>query len=231
MSSERLPGKVMKPVLGEPMIGYTLKRLGKCKTIAQTVLATSESAEDAPLCDYAASLSVSSFKGSLDNVLERYVLANRQYGGDVVIRITGDCPLIDPEIVDLTVNAFMDADKDYIITGSGIRGLAAEVFSAEALERTYKTVEALTDFSNYKEHVTIYMYRHPDEFSVGGAIMRDELNRPYRLCVDEIDDFRLIEEIYNHFGHPYPTVWEIVGFLDANPEIAAINSHVEQKKA
>ena len=234
MGSDRLPGKVMKKIMGEPMIGYTLKRLRKCETLTEVVLATSEADGDTELAEYVEGIGFSCVRGSEDDVLERYTFANRRFGCGVVVRVTGDCPLIDPALVDLTVRAFAADNVDYLnldVAGTAINGFNTEVFSAEALERTYDIVSKLEDCKNYKEHVTIYMYRHPEEFTLGMVSAGEGLSRPYRLCVDEIDDFRVVEAIYNHFKNPYPSAREIVGFLDGNSEVAFINRHVQQKKA
>lgn len=234
MGSSRLPSKVMRPILGVPMIRYTLERLQECKSVDTVVLATSDLPADDPLAEYVTAEGFHCFRGSEDDVLARYVAANQEYGGDVVIRVTGDCPLIAPELVDYMVAQYDALGQDYVkldILESAPRGFDAEVFSREALERVSRIVNALADYKNYKEHVTIYMYTHPEEFSFRIVSAPEPYHRHYRLCVDEMPDFQVVTAVYEHFQRANPTGLEIIQFLDEHPEIASLNEEIEQKKS
>lgn len=239
MGSERLPGKVVKPILGRPMILYTLDRLSRSRYIDQIVLATSAEERENPLIDAAEGAGYNVFRGDESNVLKRYRDCSDKYGGDIVIRVTGDCPLIDPVIADNAVTYFEMNDCDYVrldVPDSFIRGFDVEILTKAALDRVYNTVCSLeaeesdgTDINMYKEHVTYYIYKHPSEFKIGHVQESVFYNKNYRLCVDTIEDFKLVEDIYEHFRDEYVSSRQIVGYLDENPQISNINSNVIQK--
>jgi spore coat polysaccharide biosynthesis protein SpsF len=239
MGSERLPGKVIKPILGRSMILYTLDRLNRSRYIDHIVLATSVEEREIPLVEAVNSVGYDVFRGNESNVLKRYRDCSNKYGGDIIIRVTGDCPLIDSVIVDNVVTYFEINDYDYVrldVPGSFIRGFDVEIFTRETLDRVYKAVCNLEadesdrpDIDMYKEHVTCYIYKHPNEFKIGHVRGSDFYNKNYRLCVDTAEDFGLVENIYEHFKDEYVSSRQIVDYLDKNPEISSINSDVVQK--
>jgi len=235
MGSERLPGKVLKEVNGIPIIHYTLKRLSKSKYIDNIVLATSDKDIDIPLVNYIRNLGFIVFRGSEDNVLERYKLASDKYSGDIIVRITGDCPLIDPIIIDNVITKYLMYDYDYIrldVPNSFIRGFDVEVFSKEALNRVYSTINSRENekFDKYKEHVTYYMYTHQNDFKIGYVKGEDFYNKDYRLCVDTKEDFSVVKTIYEKFADIYVSAEAVVQFLDQNEDISKININIRQKK-
>ena len=161
LGSIRLPNKVMKPILGRPMIGLLLKRLSRCKNIDQIVLATSNSEEDKSLIDYVESIGFDYGLGSENNVLDRYVNAARKFDGEIVVRITGDCPFVDPELVDKLIEFFEESKVDYvsnILPPTYPDGMDVEVFSEEALRKS----EALCTNTEEREHVTSFIINNPD---------------------------------------------------------------------
>jgi spore coat polysaccharide biosynthesis protein SpsF len=206
MGSERLPGKVMKEINGKPMISYTLNSLKKSKYIDEIVLATSTQKINDPLANYVEKINFNVFRGEdEDNVLERYKLASDQYNGDIIIRVTGDCPLIDPIIVDNVITKFLMYDYDYVrldVPDTFQRGFDVEVFSKDALDRVYGKVCSKENIHNkeyapFREHVTYYIYNHQDEFKVGyvkgeGKYFED---RDVNLSVDDYGDFMRVGEI------------------------------------
>lgn len=229
MGSSRLRGKVLKEVLGIPMILVTLKRLQRSKYIDKLILATSDKSDDDPLYNLVKEAGFEVFRGDESNVLERYVKCVQEYGGDIIVRITGDCPLIEPLIADNVISHFKVYDDDYVkldVPTTYIRGLDVEVFSKEALTKTYN----LTNDPKYTEHVSYYMSVHPEEFKVGTVKGDGLYNRNYRLCVDTPEDFELISVIFDKFNNIHVPIKDVVGFLDANPEIAEINSKINQKE-
>lgn len=233
MGSERLPGKVMKDLLGKPMIEYTLRRLKQSRYIDEVILATSDKKEDLPLAEYVSEAGFQIFRGDETNVLKRYICANEIYKGDIIIRVTGDCPLIDSKILDNVVTYFMSNKYDYVrldVPNTFIRGFDVEVFSAEALNRVYEIVKNEYEGSPYKEHVTFYMYKHPKEFKIGLVEGSELYKKDYRLCVDTKEDFKIVETIYSHFGDMYVGAREVVSYLDENPQIANINAEINQKQ-
>jgi len=205
MGSERLPGKVMKEINGKPLISYTLNSLKKSKYIDQIVLATSTLQINDPLAKYVESINFDVFRGDEDNVLERYKLTNDKYNGDVIIRVTGDCPLINPIIVDNVVTKFLMYDYDYVrldVPNTFQRGFDVEVFSKETLDKVYNKVcsEKYIDNKEYvpfREHVTYYIYNHEDEFKVGHVKGEGKYfdNRDINMSVDTHEDFVRVKEL------------------------------------
>ena len=206
MGSERLPGKVMKEINGKPMISYTLNSLKKSKYIDEIVLATSTQEINDPLVEYVEKANFNVFRGeNEDNVLERYKLASDKYNGDIIIRVTGDCPLINPIIVDHVVTKFLMYDYDYVrldVPNTFQRGFDVEVFSQTALDKVYDKVCSEENINNeeykaFREHVTYYIYNHQDEFKVGYVKGERKYfdNRNINLSVDTEEDFNRVKEI------------------------------------
>ncbi|KUO74793.1 MAG: 3-deoxy-manno-octulosonate cytidylyltransferase [Clostridia bacterium BRH_c25] len=228
MGSSRLKGKVLKEILGYPLILLNLKRLEKSKKIDKLILATSNKPEDDPLYEIVAAAGYKAFRGDEDNVLKRYRDCVLEYGGDTIVRVTGDCPLIDPDIVDNVISHYQMYDYDYVrldVPDTFIRGFDAEVFSREALEKTFD----LAAEDRHREHVTAYMYHHPELFSIGKVQGESLFSKDYRLCVDTAEDFTLVSKVFEYFKDIYIPAGDVVKFLDNNPGIAAINNEVKQK--
>jgi len=228
MGSSRLKGKVLREICGYPMILLNLMRLEKSKRIDELILATSNKIEDDPLYETVKAAGYKAMRGDEANVLKRYRDCAIEYGGDTIVRVTGDCPLIDPDIVDNVISYYEMYDYDYVrldVPDTFIRGFDVEVFSREALEKTFDM--ACED--RHKEHVTAYMYHHPEMFSIGKVRGEELFNKDYRLCVDTIEDFTLVSKVYEHFEDIYVPAGDVVKFLDDNPDIVVINSEVKQK--
>lgn len=239
MGSERLPGKVMKQIIGKPIVIHALDRLKKSKFIDEIVLATSSEEKEAPLVKLVEQVGYEVFRGEEDNVLKRYKDAFDKYYGDIIVRITGDCPLIDYLVVDNVISYFMMHEYDYVrldVPENFIRGFDVEVFSKQALNRVYSKVcdiksedNTNIEINSYKEHVTLYMYRHPEEFNIGIVKGEQYYSKPYRLCVDTQEDFELVKNIYEHFNDGYVLAKDVVKYLDENIDIANINASIRQK--
>lgn len=228
MGSERLLGKVVKPILNKPMILHTLDRLRKSKYIDELVLATSELEKENVLVDIVKKANYNVFRGSENDVLERYKRASDLFEGDIIIRVTGDCPLIDAAIVDNVISYFIINNYDYVrldVPGTFIRGFDVEVFSKKSLDKVFK----LAKEDKYREHVTLYMYENKEQFKVGYVKGEELYNKNYRLCVDTEEDFKLVTTIYEYFKDEFVSSKEIVKYLDDNPEIAKTNIEVFQK--
>lgn len=228
MGSTRLKGKVLKRILDIPMIVITLKRLKKSKYIDKIVLATSNKKENDELCDVVKKAGFEVFRGDEDNVLKRYVDCIKCYSGDVVVRITGDCPLVDPIIVDNVISYYQINNYDYVrldVPNTFIRGFDVEVFSKQVLFKTY----SLAKEKKYTEHVTSYIYNHKDEFSIGIVKGNSFYNKNYRICVDTEEDFEVVRKIFEHFKDIYVSSKDVVNFLDNSPNVTSINKEVKQK--
>lgn len=195
MSSTRLPGKVMKPLLGRPMIERQLERLQRCDTLDRIIVATSDDPSDDVLADHLRSIGVEVFRGSLTDVLDRYIACARAHGvSGRIVRLTADCPLADPTVVDDCVRLHERLGVDYC-ANSGRRtyphGLDVEAFDLTALETAWREAKDPYD----REHVTPYLYRNPDKFTVGHLVQDPDLSR-LRWTVDTPEDFAFVEKVY-----------------------------------
>ena len=195
MSSTRLPGKVMRPLAGRPMIERQIERLRRCATLERLIVATSEDRSDDPLAEHLAELGVPVFRGSLHDVLGRYVGAARAYGVEgTVVRLTADCPLADPEVIDDCVGLRAARGVDYASNGrrrTYPRGLDVEAFNVEAWLAAHR--ESADPYD--REHVTPFLYRHPERFTQAELVQaRDESG--LRWTVDTPEDFAFVERVY-----------------------------------
>lgn len=232
MNSTRLPGKVLQEVLGKPLLRYQLERVKESAFISDLIVATTVSAADDPIAALCQSLGVNFYRGSESDVLERYYEAALQSCADIVVRLTGDCPLHDPGIIDQVIQAYLDspASCDYVsntLQRTFPRGLDTEVFSIDALIKAHAEAFEESD----REHVTPYIYRHPDSFEILQLTNRQDWSR-YRLTVDTPEDFQLIRLILEALypSNPLFGMEDILQLLDQNKDWSRLNSHIEQKK-
>ncbi len=224
MGSTRLPDKVMKAIDGIPLIELLLTRLARAKEVDQIIVATSEDARNLPLVGHVRKLGFACEQGSENDVLDRYVQAAKQHHADVVIRITGDCPLVDPELVDAVVRRFKAAGVDYFSNTtppSYPDGLDIEVFTFKALEQA--SLETSDAFD--REHVTPYL-RKPGKFNIGSMQHEQDLSA-LRWTVDEPADFAVIEKVFRHFYPRTNFSWiEVHDLQLQQPHLFDINSHL-----
>ncbi|MDD4640942.1 MAG: glycosyltransferase family protein [Bacteroidales bacterium] len=228
MNSERLPGKVMRPLGGRPLIGILLERLQQSGL--PLLLASSVHPENDILIDYVRSLGVQTFRGSEENVLERYYLAAQSCGADVVIRATGDNPLMDGKLIADAYQRYLELDNERCYLSIGMSktfplGISASVFSFALLEEAYRNASLPGHF----EHVTPYI-----STNVPGNIDLQLFASPkdrfaWRLTVDTERDFELHRILIEQYACDRLGIDEIIQVLDAHPELAAINSDVVQK--
>lgn len=225
MGSSRLPGKVMKPIQGVPMIELLLARLSRARSLDQIVLATSEAANNAPLVEHVRSLGYACAQGSEQDVLTRYVDAARVHQADVVVRITGDCPLVDPALVDAMVSDFFAAGVDYACNNyppTYPDGLDIEVVSMPALLKAL----AADDLNAYhREHVTPYV-RESGRFSTRTFPYHDDWSAG-RWTVDEPEDFAVMTRIFEHFAPDIHFGWqEVLDLQNREPGLFADNHNI-----
>lgn len=225
MLSERLPGKVMKDILGTPLIGHLLNRIKRSQMIDKIVLATSELRENDELCEYVAKSEIDVFRGSEDDVLDRFYHAAKQYGAKTVVRLTGDCPLIDPGVCDSVINRFIKDELDYITTGPKFaEGLDCEVLSFSALETAWEKAQLKSE----REHVTLFLKNHSELFKKL-SLDNDQDDSSYRIVVDEPEDLEVVEHIFKGLWTDEKRLFyfeDIKRFLDENPQIKDKNTHV-----
>lgn len=228
MNSTRLPGKVMKEVCGKPLIGHLLDRLSFAKSLGQIVVATSVSPDDDRLVRYVEFLGVKVFRGSQEDVLSRYFLAAQKYQADHVVRLTGDCPLMDPALCDAVVQTYLEKKVDYLSTGlSFAEGMSVEIVSFSALEKAHQNARLRSE----REHVMPYIKNHPESFKI--YILENATDdSQYRLTVDEPQDFEVIKSIFEalSLGSGVFTIEQIKAFIDQNPQIAKLNRHIIRKE-
>src|ERR1700729_944187 len=224
MGSARFPNKVMRPICGTPMIGLLLGRLAKAGRIDQIVLATSEDPRNESLARYVCNLGYEVYRGSEEDVLDRYHAAAKLYGADVVVRVTGDCPLIDPEVVDAVIDRFSDAGVDYAsncMPPTYPDGLDVEVFSAQALEAAWGG--ARNSFE--REHVTPFI-SESSQFT-RAALVNSSDESTARWTVDEPEDFEVVRKVFEHFHPRSDFTWtEVLALARENPEWFAGNQHL-----
>lgn len=231
MGSTRLPGKVLKKVAGEPLLYYLIERLKKAKLINQIIIATTEKPEDDKIIDFCMEQKLPFFRGSEENVLSRFYHAAFDYSGEVIIRVTSDCPLIDPEVVDQVVKIILNRYPEIDYASNTIertfpRGLDVEAFTFNALQKAYIEANSPEEL----EHVTYYIYSNPKEFNIK-SLKGKENNSDLRLTVDTPEDFELISLIINKLQDKNPNyrTSDIVKLLEEHPEWKEINAHIKQK--
>ena len=228
--SSRLPDKVIAPLGGSTVLEYVIRRCRMSRRAAGVMLATTTAGRDAAVAEIVHTLGVPVFRGSEPDVLARYVGAAEMIGAQHIVRITADCPLIDPAAIDLAVDACHDGLDALFVEGypNGLGDVDFATFAAlrEVLEIT------TPDETYYREHVTSYFSKNPGRFRVVTVMAPDDVRRPeIRLSVDEQPDLDVVRLVAEHFSPRLDfTSREIIDFLDGHPEIAAINRHVRQRR-
>lgn len=228
MGSTRLPGKVLKDLGGESVLARVVQRLRQSSLITEVVVATSDSAADIAVVREAERLNVRCFRGSESDVLDRFYQAAHAFHADVVVRITSDCPLIDAEVADKTIQAFMKELPDYAsnaLERTYPRGLDTEVVSADALAQAWRKAKQ----SYEREHVTPFFYEHPDLFRIV-SVTNDVDCSSHRWTLDTAGDLELIRAVYDRFGNRGNFSWrDVVQLLEREPLLSELNANVQQK--
>ncbi|MEC2057796.1 glycosyltransferase family protein [Peribacillus psychrosaccharolyticus] len=230
MGSTRLPGKVMKEVLGKSLLEYQIERVRRSQSIQNLIVATTQRETEQPIIDLCEKVKVPCYRGAEEDVLERFYEAAIHYEADAVVRLTSDCPLIDPLIIDKVVNEFRNSTRyDYVsntIKRTYPRGFDIEVFSMDALKQCHRE----TTNAGYREHVTPYLYKHPERFIIGQVTHSSSLQH-HRLTVDTEEDLLLVRLIIEHLYKKNQSfsLEDILYLLQKNPKWNLLNSHVEQK--
>lgn len=225
-SSTRLPRKVVRDVAGRPMLWYAIQRLRRASAIASIVLVTSDGPEDAVLLELADEWGIGGYAGSLTDVLSRFAGAARVFEPETIVRITGDCPLLDPAVVDRVCAGLGDADFcSNVHPRTYPKGLDCEVFTRTALERAQR--EATTAYE--REHVTPYFWQEPGRFTVRNVENDVDLSGE-RWTVDEAADFEMLTQLLALIPgrETEAGMDEILALLRAHPEIAELNAHLER---
>ena len=223
MGSTRLPGKVLKDIAGRPMLSYQMERLRRVKRAERIVVATTDQPADDAVERFCQKEKIACVRGSEHDVLARYHLAIERFPADVVVRITADCPLIDPAIVDEAIAAY---EPDYVSNMLEITypyGMAVEVFSAQALREAHREAKDPAE----REHVTPFIWRRPQRYRLKSLTMAPNLSH-HRWTVDTPEDLELVSRLLKTLK-PHFTLQDVLAILDEHPDWCAINAHVEQK--
>lgn len=230
MGSTRLPGKMLMPVVGnDTVLDWVLARVRQCQKASEVIVATTTLAQDDELAEQARARGARVYRGAEEDVLERFVGAAEEYALDALVRITGDCPLIEAPLIDGVIERGREGGGDYISTAGYPRGSGdAEFVTVEALGKADARAGNRTA---YREHVTTYVLAHPEEFVIEMLKAPAKWQRPeVRLCVDEMADLEVVRRVCAYFAPRRDmSVGEILGYLDANPEVARLNRGVKQK--
>jgi len=232
MGATRLPGKPLMTVLGRSLLSYEIERLRRTPSIDQVVVATTTAPQDQAIVDLCEREGIATFRGSENDVLDRYYQAAKAFHADVVVRVTGDCPVIDPHEAELVIRHYLDHIPAYDYVSNTIqrtypRGLDTEVFSFANLERAATEANKPSE----REHVTLYFYTNPELFKLSNIAHEPNLSSQ-RWTVDTLEDLELIKLIIGTLYPVKPTfnMQDILGLLQQHPEWVAINAHIEQKK-
>jgi spore coat polysaccharide biosynthesis protein SpsF len=219
-------------VMGRPLLSYQLERLRRSRRVDEIVVATSIQPQDAVIEEFCRKEPVSVFRGSEEDVLDRFLQTARAFKGDVIVRSTADCPLIDPSIVDLAVERFLERNPPYdyvsnILERTYPRGMDVEVFSSRLLEEAARNARDPAE----REHVTPYMYLHPEKYALG-SIVRQPDESHYRWTVDTPEDFQLISTVLKAIypANPTFTLEDLLQAFKEHPDWIKINAHIQQKK-
>tara|TARA_Y100001970_G_C14150553_1_gene812438 strand:- start:730 stop:1434 length:705 start_codon:yes stop_codon:yes gene_type:complete len=231
MDSSRLPGKVLMDVNGIPMLKFLIERLKVVQSINEIVIATTTNPADDVLVKFAEKEKIKYYRGSEDDVLGRVIEAAESVKADIIVEITGDCPIIDPQIVEQTIRIFLNNKVEYV-GNAHVRsypdGMDTQVFKLETL----KNSASLTNNPLDREHVTLHIRNNPDIYSHMHLVAPPEIHWPeLGLTLDELNDFKLIAKIINHFSsfNPMFSCLDVIDLLKENTDWLEINKSVIRK--
>jgi spore coat polysaccharide biosynthesis protein SpsF len=237
MGSTRLPGKVLKPILGKPLLAYAVERLNQVSQAFELWVLTSRLASDDPIEHWCQEHQIRCYRGSENDVLDRFYKAAQLTQANWILRVTGDCPLIDPDVIDVMLSTLQAIEKtnpsdmpDYLsntLERTFPRGLDAELVRKSSLEKAWKEAALPEE----REHVTPYIYRHPELFQLTQYSQETDYSQ-MRWTVDTPEDFKLIEAILTEFA-PNTLSFrqnDILSLLEKHPDWLLWNAHVEQIK-
>jgi len=229
MGSTRFPGKMIADLIGKPVIWHVLKQVKKSEFVDKVILATSNKAADNILESEVKKEDVVVFRGSENDVLDRFYHCAKKFGATTIVRITGDCPLIDPEIIDNVIRLFIDNNCDYVSNTNPPTfpdGMDVEVFSFDALEKAWLNAKLKSE----REHVTPYMRKYDNLFKIKNFENKRDLSK-YRLTLDEKEDLILIRRILKELDDKKEyNLSDIIHILESKPELIEINKNYERNE-
>jgi len=230
VSSTRLPGKVLKPIIGRPMLELQIERILQSKLIDKLVVATSTDPTDDQIEQLCNKIGVPSYKGDLSDVLDRFYQTALIWNPEHIVRLTGDCPLIDPEVVDEVISFYLNGHYDYVsntLEPTFPDGLDVEIFRFSVLEEAWKEAK----LPSQREHVTLFIYQNPERYRLGNYKNPIDLSH-HRWTVDEPEDFELVTEIYEGLypSNPKFRMNDILNFLQKRPELIELNEKFKRNE-
>lgn len=232
MTSSRLPGKVLLPIAGRPALERMVERVRRVRGIDQIVIATTVNATDDPIAQLATSLGIGCHRGSEDDVLQRVLDAAFAYRLDVIVELTGDCPLIDPEVIQAVLSTYCEAGVDYVSNCLNSRtfplGMETQIFATKVLADVARRTSDAEDH----EHVSLYIYRHPELYSLQNHPAPVPFaDSSLRLTLDTPADYELIRRVYETLypGNPEFGLADILALMKRQPELRSLNAGVQQK--
>ncbi len=229
MSSNRLPGKILRDIGGEPMLSHVVQRVRRSRLIRQVVVATTADPSDDPVTQFCQRKGIPVFRGNLFDVLDRYYQAARYFAADIVVRITADCPLIDPQEIDRTIQALLDNQVDFAanrlpppFTRTTPIGMDTEVVTFDALERAWHEADQKYE----REHVLPYLYDEPGRFKT--LILEHDPDLGHlRWTVDTPQDLEVVREIFASFNNRDDfSMAELIDHAERHPEWQLINANI-----
>ncbi|MEY2357573.1 cytidylyltransferase domain-containing protein [Lysinibacillus capsici] len=227
MGSSRLPGKILKQLGDVDVLTYDIERCRAIQGVSEVIVATSNLPQDDAIARWCEMHQVAYFRGSEDDVLDRYVQCAKMYKPDYVMRVTSDCPFVDYEMASEIVSLMEKEQKDIVLMNGELpRGLAVELISYESLLRIHESgIE-----SRHREHVTYYAYEFPQEFNaVTYNVPTNRIAPELRITLDTAEDYELISAVAKHFNSPLVSSSEVISYLRETPNVAILNAHIEQK--
>jgi spore coat polysaccharide biosynthesis protein SpsF (cytidylyltransferase family) len=228
--STRLPKKTLKDIQGKPLILHVLKRAQYAKLLDKVILATTTRPIDTPLTEMVQAQGIPVYRGDCDDVLDRYFQAATQYHAEVIVRVTGDCPLIDPHVIDTVVQVFLQHHYDYVtntLQPTFPDGLDVEVFSYKTLKKAWNEATLASE----REHMTAYIRNHPEQFTQYNIKNPVDLSK-FRWTVDQQEDLEFVREIFKRLYTEEKIFYmeDILLLLQQHPELQEINAGIQRNE-
>lgn len=231
MGSTRFPGKTLSEIVGKPMLELIIERLKRARGVDEIVMATTTEPEDKVITKLAERVGVKWYRGSSEDVLDRVLQAAKAHKADIIVEMTGDNPLLEPELVDEAIDIYLNGDYDYVsnaIKETYPDGLNVQVFSVEVLDE----VARLTNDPADRENVSLYIYEHPEKYRLYNMEAPPEYYHPeYRWTVDTEEDIQFVTAVYESLYYKKPdfSIADVMKLLSEKPDLLKINAHIKQK--
>ena len=227
LGSTRLPGKTLMTIEGEPLLGHLIKRIKATNYVNDIIIATTVNKRDDAIVEFAKNNNLKFYRGSEEDVLDRFYNACVEFSVDTIVRVTPDCPLLDPRVVDLVISKYIEGNYDYVsnaIMPTFPDGLDTEVFSFQSLKRAWLEAGRFSE----REHVTAYIVKHPDKFSIFNVKRDGEDISRMRWTVDTKKDFEFIREIFSNISSKDDIFFleDVLDVLNRKPELLKINAGI-----